>query len=162
MITRYDPSLAVRQLLETGQYNLLASLATGEGFHSYGSSSQSMFTDNGWSWNLEHNTCFQCGVLSKKLVAGWRYICNRLSASTTSISSISSPSLSLSLSTSAHYVLSSWWSEQCYNRQKLLIQNLSDILSGAMFNLECITFCQYVPTMAILDPKIAIFGLIWP
>ena len=37
MITRYDPSLAVRQLLETGQYNLLASLATGEGFETYGS-----------------------------------------------------------------------------------------------------------------------------
>ena len=27
---RYDPSLAVRQLLETGLYNLLASLATGQ------------------------------------------------------------------------------------------------------------------------------------
>ena len=51
---------------------------------------------------------------------------------------------------------------QCYNRQKLLKQNLSDILSGAMFNLECTTFRPYGPTMAILDLKIAIFGLIWP
>ena len=51
---------------------------------------------------------------------------------------------------------------KCYNRQKLLKQNLSDILSGAMFNLECTTFRPYGPTMAILDPKIAIFGLIWP
>ena len=25
-----------------------------------------------------------------------------------------------------------------------------------MFNLECTTFCPYCPTMAILDPKIAI------
>ena len=31
-----------------------------------------------------------------------------------------------------------------------------------MFNLVCITFRPYGPTMAILDPKIAIFGLIWP
>ena len=51
---------------------------------------------------------------------------------------------------------------QCYNRQKLLKQNLSDILSGAMFNLECTPFRPYGPTMAILDQKIAIFGLIWP
>ena len=68
----------------------------------------------------------------------------------------------LSQTLAAHYVLSSWWSEQCYNRQKLLLQNLLDILSGAMFNLVCITFRPYGPTMAILDPKIAIFGLIWP
>ena len=55
-----------------------------------------------------------------------------------------------------------WWSEQCYNRQKLLKQNLSDILHGAMFKLEGTTFRPYGPTMAILDPKIAKFGLIWP
>ena len=61
-----------------------------------------------------------------------------------------------------HYVLSWWRSEKCYNRQKLLKQNLSDILRGAMFKLEGTTFRPYGPTMAILDPKKAIFGLIWP
>ena len=40
----------------------------------------------------------------------------------------------------------------------LLAKLLLDILSGAMFNHECATFRPYGPFMAILGPKIAIFG----
>ena len=65
----------------------------------------------------------------------------------------------LALAHLEHYVLSSWWSEQCYNRQKLLKQNLSHILSGAMFNLECTTFLPIWPHYGHFGPK---NSHIWP
>ena len=76
---RYDPSLAVRQLLETGQYNLLASLATG----------WTIIISITIIWLSSYNhheiTLLQCEGLSKKLVEDWRFTYNRLSSTTITI-----------------------------------------------------------------------------
>ena len=83
---RYDPSLAVRQLLETGQYNLLASLATGWTII--------IIIIIIWMFSYIHHeiynietkiTLLQCEGWSKKLAEVWRFTYNRFSSSSSTL-----------------------------------------------------------------------------